>query len=66
MTNAPPERPGGQDDGPDTLATVVVVLRLLSDVANRLRDDGDHDDLLLRMAATRSVLLRLRERLAKP
>lgn len=67
MTNRPPEPPGGQDDRPpDTLATIRVVLRILDDVGDRLRDTPDHDDLLLRLAATRSVLLRLREHLAKP
>jgi hypothetical protein len=43
-----------------------VVLHLLDDVGDRLKRERDADELLLRMAATRSVLRRLRDHLAKP
>lgn len=66
----PLERERGQDDDPpDLLLAVIVAIRVLLDVRNRLEDDvrnGDHDvapALLLRIAALVSVLHRVRTRL---
>jgi hypothetical protein len=43
----------------------VVVLRLLEDVQDHLQEDDGRQDLLLRLVATRRVVVRLREHLGK-
>lgn len=65
MTDAPPELPVGQDDEPpNRLLAVIVAIRVLNECETRLKGIGDDDDadLLLRLAAIRSVLRRLRHR----
>jgi hypothetical protein len=54
----PPELPGGQEsEVPDLRLALVVTIALLSDVEPVLRTEPE---LLLRLAAVRSVLRRLR------
>jgi hypothetical protein len=66
MTTRPPEPRNGQDGPPNTLAVLVVVLRLLDDVQDHLVEADTRPDLLLRLVATRRVLNRLRGHLGKP
>jgi hypothetical protein len=63
MPTRPPEPRDGQDGPPNTLAVLVVVLRLLDDVGDHLANDADRGDLLLRLIATRRVIHRLRDHL---
>lgn len=65
-TRPPPEPPDGQDEPPNALAVLSVVVRLLDDLEDHLRDDDERRDLLLRLFATRRVAWRLRDHLAKP
>lgn len=60
MSDRPPERSTGQDETPDLGALLLVVIRLLEDIEPELRDD---DDLLVRIAVTRRVLIRTRKRM---
>jgi hypothetical protein len=64
----PPERPEGQDDEPaDVRQAVVVAMALIGDFAGHVEHgNGDAADLLLRAAAVRAVLRRIRDRLGAP
>lgn len=64
MTHGPTEPRDGQDGPPNTLAVLVVVLRLLDDVHDHLADEDHRQDLLLRLVATRRVVRRLRDQSA--
>lgn len=60
MTTRPPEPPDGQDDPPDVRTAIHAVVRVFDELHER------HDldpDLVLRIAALRSALARLRTRL---
>lgn len=66
MTQPPPELPGGQEtELPDLRLTLVVGSQLLTDIEPILRASEEHADLLLRLAAVRSVMRRLRDHLAQ-